>query len=261
MSNWSWEDVVQSLRDISGIADDDANTPTVRERIGDTFTDAIMKHGPALMERFVKPFDVSDPKDRKRKRILEAATNLFIQQGYRKTSVDEVAREAGVAKGTVYLYYKTKSDLLMHAIGYEKMRFVGDVFEMFQQDISDRDKLREYLRQVFVLVTQMPLVSRLMSGDREILLAMEEADLPMKISMTELQTAFIGTLVRRAAPDLPRRAREERAKVLTGLMYSADFVGESRIRGGLSAERFAEVMADMLVDGIAAPSGAEGGEG
>jgi len=261
MSDGYWEDVLRSLKEFTGITEDDENTPTVRERIGDTFTGAIMKHGPALMARFVKPFDESDPKDRKRKRILEAATELFIRQGYRKTSVDEVALEAGVAKGTVYLYYKTKSDLLMHAIAHEKMRFVGGVFEMLQQDISDRDKLRDYLRQVFVLVTQMPLVSRLMSGDREILIALEEADIPMKISITELQTAFIGTLVRRVAPHLSRREREERAKVLTGLMYSADFVGDARIRGGLSVERFAEVMADMLVDGISAPRGAEGGDG
>ena len=38
---------------------------------------------------------------------------LFERLGYRRTSVDEVARQAGVAKGTVYLYFKTKADLLV----------------------------------------------------------------------------------------------------------------------------------------------------
>ena len=38
---------------------------------------------------------------RKRERILRAATDLFVRLGYRKTSIDEVAKQAGVAKGTV----------------------------------------------------------------------------------------------------------------------------------------------------------------
>jgi AcrR family transcriptional regulator len=40
--------------------------------------------------------------------ILDAAERLFTQFGYRRTSVEDVAREAGVAKGTVYLYFESK---------------------------------------------------------------------------------------------------------------------------------------------------------
>jgi AcrR family transcriptional regulator len=40
--------------------------------------------------------------------ILEAATRLFARYGYRRTAMDDIAREAGVAKGTVYLYFDSK---------------------------------------------------------------------------------------------------------------------------------------------------------
>lgn len=43
--------------------------------------------------------------------ILDAAESLFVRFGYRKTSVDDVAREAGIAKGTVYLYFAGKEPL------------------------------------------------------------------------------------------------------------------------------------------------------
>src|SRR5580704_11974353 len=47
----------------------------------------------------------------KRDRILDAAQRLFVRYGVKRTSIDEVAREAGIAKGTVYLSFKSKAAL------------------------------------------------------------------------------------------------------------------------------------------------------
>jgi AcrR family transcriptional regulator len=49
--------------------------------------------------------------DDKRALILGAALKLFGQYGFRRTSIDDIAREAGIAKGTVYLYVETKEAL------------------------------------------------------------------------------------------------------------------------------------------------------
>jgi AcrR family transcriptional regulator len=43
--------------------------------------------------------------------ILRAAQREFLERGYRRTSIESVARAAGVAKGTVYLYFDTKEDV------------------------------------------------------------------------------------------------------------------------------------------------------
>ena len=57
--------------------------------------------------------------------IVEAATRIFIRQGYRATSIDEIAAAAGVAPGTVYLYARNKEalfDLVMQrAFGDAKL--------------------------------------------------------------------------------------------------------------------------------------------
>ncbi len=47
----------------------------------------------------------------KRIAILDAAIRLFSQYGYRRTSIDDIAREAEVAKGTVYLSFKSKEEI------------------------------------------------------------------------------------------------------------------------------------------------------
>ena len=44
--------------------------------------------------------------------ILDAAQELFLTQGYEKTSVDNIIKKVGVAKGTFYYYFKSKEDLL-----------------------------------------------------------------------------------------------------------------------------------------------------
>jgi len=51
--------------------------------------------------------------DDKRRRILEAATRVFARKGYFGARVSEIARRAGVADGTIYLYFKSKQDVLV----------------------------------------------------------------------------------------------------------------------------------------------------
>lgn len=48
--------------------------------------------------------------------ILEAARHVFARSGYNETTIDSIAEEAGVAKGTVYLYFPSKQDLFRAAL-------------------------------------------------------------------------------------------------------------------------------------------------
>ncbi len=52
----------------------------------------------------------------RREQILDAARQCFARQGVARTTVDQIARAAGVAKGTVYLYYRSKDAILRHAL-------------------------------------------------------------------------------------------------------------------------------------------------
>ena len=49
----------------------------------------------------------------KRERILDAAVKVFAQEGFYNAKVSQIAHEAGVADGTIYLYFKNKDDLLI----------------------------------------------------------------------------------------------------------------------------------------------------
>ncbi|MBY6186099.1 TetR/AcrR family transcriptional regulator [Marinobacter hydrocarbonoclasticus] len=59
---------------------------------------------------------LSTRSERKREQILEAAGQLFVQQGFITTSMDEVAQQAGVSKQTVYAHFGSKDELFTHCI-------------------------------------------------------------------------------------------------------------------------------------------------
>lgn len=63
----------------------------------------------------------------KQDRILDAATALFARFGFKKTSIDQIAAEAGVGKGTVYLLAKSKHDLYYRAVNRELRAWVAEV--------------------------------------------------------------------------------------------------------------------------------------
>ncbi|MFO7659680.1 MAG: TetR/AcrR family transcriptional regulator, partial [Candidatus Cloacimonadaceae bacterium] len=52
----------------------------------------------------------------KRKEILSSAIDVFARKGYSKANIKEIADKAGVATGTVYLYFQNKDDLLLQSM-------------------------------------------------------------------------------------------------------------------------------------------------
>lgn len=209
-----------------------------------------------LMDEMLGSADPGDPRERKRLRIVAAATELFIKQGYRKTTIDEVARRAGVAKGTVYLYVKNKGGLLYHAIGEEKRKHVMHLLEdVLDPQLAGKEQLRRWIKLALLASARMPLVSRLMSGNQELLAAMHDIPPELMQRQQEIGIDFASDLLERGAA--PHRWTEsglkDRAQVLMGLMHFAMLVAEPRVLGHLSQERYAELVADMLLHGVAPP--------
>ena len=83
--------------------------------------------------------------NRKRASILDAARTVFSRKGYAETSVDDVAEGAGVAKGTLYLYFKSKEDLYLAALASDLRTMAAEAREKMERQTSFRAKLRAFL--------------------------------------------------------------------------------------------------------------------
>ncbi|RLC00022.1 MAG: TetR family transcriptional regulator [Deltaproteobacteria bacterium] len=77
-------------------------------------------------------------------RILEAAVNVFAKQGFHRSTISQIAKEAGVADGTIYLYFKNKDDILVQFFSYKAKQ----VFALFREEVDKADNSREKLHNL-----------------------------------------------------------------------------------------------------------------
>jgi len=204
------------------------------------------------LDEFLQP--EQDPRQaRKRERILSAAVARFTAVGYRKTSVEDVAKAAGVAKGTVYLYYRSKPELLLHAVAWEKRGYMARLEPLWQRDMPAADRLRELIALGLVMKKKMPLVTRLTGGDHELSLAMQEVDVAVLENMGELQMQVTVALLDAATGhSLPRAELEARGRVLIDAIFAL-MTSEPMMPTTMPADEYARRMAALLVSGVAAP--------
>src|SRR5947208_966939 len=78
----------------------------------------------------------------KRERILRAAVKVFAKSGFYATRVSDVARAAGVADGTIYLYFKSKDELLVSLFEDRVERLLSFMREELPRHKRAKDKLR-----------------------------------------------------------------------------------------------------------------------
>src|ERR1700690_3555224 len=87
----------------------------------------------------------------KRARILSAAERIFARHGFFAAKVSDVAKEAGVADGTIYLYFKNKDDLLI-SVFERRMHEVNERLRAAIAGKPPREQLRAFIRMYLQLV-------------------------------------------------------------------------------------------------------------
>lgn len=78
----------------------------------------------------------------KREAILRAAIKVFSENGFFNSKVSDIAQQAGVADGTVYLYFKSKDDVLHSIFDHAMKIFIEEAKKQIQQTNDPKEKLR-----------------------------------------------------------------------------------------------------------------------
>jgi len=99
-------------------------------------------------------------------RILDTTADLVLRWGYDKTTVEDIARRAGVAKGTIYLHWKTREDLFVALLRRERVEMITEV----RRHAGDGPAtLRDLLRLLTLELLGRPLMRASILGDSEVL--------------------------------------------------------------------------------------------
>lgn len=104
--------------------------------------------------------------DPRAERLLDAAAELLVRWGYRRTSIDDVARAAGVGKGTVYLHFRTKEALFVTVLLRAQRSVLGDLADRMRTDPAQVLPGR-MMAGVYRRIAEDPTVQRAYLGDPE----------------------------------------------------------------------------------------------
>jgi TetR/AcrR family transcriptional regulator of autoinduction and epiphytic fitness len=95
---------------------------------------------------------------RKRRQILDGAYRIFMRDGFDATSMDDIAKEAGVSKGTLYVYFDSKERLFHELIREEKERQFPTIFAIDPDEADVRAVLTRVGRQFARFITASHVV-------------------------------------------------------------------------------------------------------
>ena len=100
------------------------------------------------------PPNVQKSGSEKYQKIIQAATKVFAQKGFYNSKVADVAKEAKVADGTIYLYFKNKDDLLISIFENSMDTFSGELQKIVEGVSDPFEKLRLFIKLHLELVRE-----------------------------------------------------------------------------------------------------------
>ncbi|MDA0637631.1 helix-turn-helix domain containing protein [Nonomuraea sp. MCN248] len=188
-------------------------------------------------------------------RILDAAAELILRWGYDKTTIEDVARAADVAKGTIYLHWRTRDALFGALLRRDRVRMVRQVREAGPRTLPD------LVGALAAALQDQPLTWAAMVGDSQVLGRLTrqkfEAEGP-----TEFATVFRRYLDELAGLGAVRAdlGAEERPALVMALLYGflvpqAMRPEDQRLPDGRVTELIADAAGRVL--GTGAPPGPE----
>ncbi|PIC87330.1 TetR family transcriptional regulator [Sporosarcina sp. P20a] len=92
----------------------------------------------------------------KYKQIVDAAVIVIAENGYHQAQVSKIAKEAGVADGTIYLYFKNKEDILISVFREKMAIFVENIKEILKKDLPIAEKLQLVVENHFTVLQEDP---------------------------------------------------------------------------------------------------------
>ncbi|WP_226569011.1 TetR/AcrR family transcriptional regulator [Bacillus stratosphericus] len=120
--------------------------------------------------------------------IIDAAVVVIAENGYHQSQVSKIAKQAGVADGTIYLYFKNKEDILI-SLFKEKM---GQFIERMETDIQKKPSAKEKL----LLLIQEHF--RLLSQDHHLALVtqleLRQSNLELRQKINEVLKGYLNML-------------------------------------------------------------------
>ena len=186
----------------------------------------------------------------KPQQIIDAAVRVFARKGYYNARVSDIAKEAGIAAGTIYLYFRTKDDILVTLFREKMTEFVGTVRKAIADEPDAVAKLRRLIHLHFELLEGRPELAEVVQVEQR-----QGQKFFRGASSQEIGAYFalIGSVLDEGVAEGRFRSSLP-VKVATKMLFGAmDQMATSWVLGkrGYQLADTADAVADIFLQGVA----------
>lgn len=200
-----------------------------------------------------RPPSSAEAVERRRQDIIEAAYEIFAEQGYHATGIADIAARLDIGHGTFYRYFENKRDILDHVFDYGVTRLLKLVVTDRLPDARTREELREQLttlgNRIFTeIVDKDPRLPRMIllevtAIDAELL----QRVLGLIDTVNALLQPFIDNGIRRGFLN-PNMDPEATARALTGCIIGGLFATVRAPMGVAERGRYIDTVVSLICD-------------
>lgn len=191
------------------------------------------------------PADVRDA-------ILDAAERLLARYGYRKMTMDDLAREAGIGKGTTYLHFPSKQEVILCSIDRIVDRLLGQLRHIAQSDDAPDRKVRKML--AMRVLFRFDSVKNYSQGLDDLLRALRPAYLVRRRHYFNAEAAILADVLRAGREAGAFTFHDTPTTAHTLLLATNSLLPYSLSRRELGKRKEVEEqvgrIADLLLDGL-----------
>jgi len=174
-------------------------------------------------------------------RILDAAGVLLSRLGYRKVTIEDIASQAGIGKGTIYLHWPTKETLFHALLLRESLRAAETILDRLEEDPAEVVPHR-FHRAVFLYTQRNPLLGALITDNTEMLGRLKKH--PLQEQDAVVTDRYLKTMTDRGLlrDDIPNLLFSLRASAL-GFYLMDSFTTDG---AGLTSDEKADALAHII---------------
>jgi len=147
------------------------------------------------MTTSVRTLDVESRKARA-EHILDAAADLLLRWGYQRITMDDIAKQAGIGKGTLYLHWKTREELFYAVVVREQLGAVEEQLAALHRDPREA-QLHRLVKWKYLTTMRRPILKAVVAADPEIIgkLSRESNGADLVKLMGSISTDYIKVLM------------------------------------------------------------------
>jgi AcrR family transcriptional regulator len=125
--------------------------------------------------------------------ILHVAAEQLVRWGYKKVTINDIAQQAGIGTGTIYLHWKTKESLFQSVMLREIIAVWDEMLERMRHDFREFYPHR-MMRSLLLITMQRPIAHAIFIGDGELLGKLVQSRLALQTRMMHTPDQFVALL-------------------------------------------------------------------